>query len=248
MNDSHLRSTKIAHLICFLPWIVSFLVLCLPLLIVTRYWEGDGYQDCGLAWPEKHGQFLSQGYTVFSSLYNYVLPLSIISWTYYKIFRKINISIEFNKSTNQAKGLRFSSQHDQQRIRRNHRARKILTPVVVVFAVALLPVNVFRLMLTFLPSLLSFRYLWLLYNLCVVATALNSSCNPFIYAIVSDKFRMAFKTMFSSSERLGQLARQKTSSSRAASTLRLQRKQSKDVAATTNIPNLSTGSTASEQV
>jgi len=135
-----------------------------------------------------------------SSFYNYVLPLLIISWTYFKIFRKISQSDAFNKNTLDRNMLKneSSSRYEMQRIKRNNRARKILTPVVAVFAVALLPVNVFRIMLIFMPSLITFRYLWIIYNLCIITTVLNSSCNPFIYALVSDNFRAAFKTMFKS--------------------------------------------------
>ncbi|KAK3747339.1 hypothetical protein QZH41_017982 [Actinostola sp. cb2023] len=204
VKDSHLKSLKIAFLICCLPWLISFLVISLPLLIVTRYWEGYGYQDCIQKWPEKNSMIMGQGYTILSSFYNYVLPLSIISWTYYKIFHKINQSDAFNKSNLETKALRNNSscRFEKQRMKRNNRARKILTPVVVTFAVALLPVNVFRLTLVFIPSLVSYRYLWIIYNLCIIATVLSSSCNPFIYAIVSDNFRVAFKSMLKSKKNL----------------------------------------------
>lgn len=159
---------------------------------------------------------MNQGYVIVASLFNYVLPLTIISWTYFKIFRKISQSDTFNKSTLDTKQLKnkSSSRFEMRRMKRNTRARKILTPVVVIFAVALLPVNVFRLILVFIPSLVSFRYLWILYNLCIIATVLNSSCNPFIYALVSDNFRVAFKSMFKSGKNFPHDRRRSSSGTR----------------------------------
>lgn len=235
-------------MICFISWIISFLVLCLPLLIVTRYWEMLGFKDCIQEWPEHHRQSMTQGYTFISSFHNYVLPLSIILWTYFKIFRKLGNSTAFNKKTRRAKNLRdsSSSRHDDQRIKRNNRAKKILTPVVVVFALTLLPVNVFRLILTCMPSLLHFHYLWVLYNLCVIASVLNSSCNPFIYAVVSDNFRMAFRRMLGAKEKF---ARRRApfyanlcSPEGATTTFKLHPNTSPKSTTTTNFPIVSTGS------
>lgn len=167
---------------------------------MTSYWEGYGYKDCIQNWPHENYDVMNQGYTTVASVFNYVLPLTIILWTYCKIFRKINQSDAFNQNTMKNKRGRSesSSRFEKRRLRRNNRARKILTPVVVIFAATLLPVNVFRLTLVFIPSLVNYRYLWVIYNFCIVSTVLNSSCNPFIYAIVSDNFRVAFKSMFTS--------------------------------------------------
>ncbi|EDO41798.1 predicted protein, partial [Nematostella vectensis] len=129
-------------------------------------------------------------YVLIAMVYTYLTPLGIIIWTYWMIFRKLGKSTAFNT----AQG-RKPTRHDEARIKRNTRAKRILTPVVVVFGLSMLPVTVFRLVMVYIPSLVYYHYLFVLYNICMITTVINSSANPFIYAIVSDNFRKAFKSM-----------------------------------------------------
>ncbi|XP_032239109.1 neuropeptide Y receptor type 2 [Nematostella vectensis] len=190
VNDSHVRSLNRARYICVVPWVVSFLVLSLPLLVVTRYWEGWGIKDCIHEWPMEYYNAMNQAYVLIAMVYTYLTPLGIIIWTYWMIFRKLGKSTAFNT----AQG-RKPTRHDEARIKRNTRAKRILTPVVVVFGLSMLPVTVFRLVMVYIPSLVYYHYLFVLYNICMITTVINSSANPFIYAIVSDNFRKAFKSM-----------------------------------------------------
>ena len=91
-------------------------------------------------------------YTVSLTMFTYVVPLSIISWTYVQIGGRIAQSTGFNKeierkrsSTIYGNVTRRKLKNGSNRLKENTKAKRILTPLVVTFAVSMLPINVFRL-------------------------------------------------------------------------------------------------------
>ena len=75
------------------------------------------------------------------------------------------------------------------RLKQNTRAKKILSPLVVTFAVTMLPLNVFPLTMVFWPGFSGEEYFkHLLYGV-VISTIINSAANPVIYSLVSRDFR-----------------------------------------------------------
>ena len=81
------------------------------------------------------------------------------------------------------------------RLRQNNRAKKILTPLVVIFTVTMLPLNIFRLTVAFWPAIARqecFKYL--LYAV-EVSSLMNSSANPVMYSVVSRSFRKGLSNL-----------------------------------------------------
>ena len=77
----------------------------------------------------------------------------------------------------------------------NTKALKILVPVVITFAVTMFPFHAFRMASMFARSG-SWRYVWIVYNICIVLFLSNSAVNPIIYSLVSREFRQRFKDVF----------------------------------------------------
>ena len=178
-------------------WIVSFLIFCLPLYFVVEYRElPNGGKWCGPVWPSWDRKGLLQPmhtYIISLTLVSYILPLAVISFAYFMIFRTIKRSSTFIKAMKREQNATLCDDERRvknDRLKENKRATKILTPLVVVFAITMLPLNVLRLTLAFWPAIDAKRSLYsnLLYAVKVFVI-INSSANPVIYSVASKKFR-----------------------------------------------------------
>lgn len=188
-HDSSTRRT-----ICniLLIWFVSFLIVSFPLFFLFEYSVGTQDHEifCWANWKKAPHESLNAIYTVSLVVFSYALPLAVISFTYVGIWREIRMSNMFHRSMDKEAG-GSSNNKMHKRLNENARAKKILTPIVVTFAVTMLPVNIFRLLNTWIP-LATVRHFWTFYNAMVIMTVANSAANPVIYSVVSKDFRNAF--------------------------------------------------------
>lgn len=177
-------------------WIVSFLAPSLPLYFVVEYQRTTG-RWCGPRWPQR---LFAQAYMILLTVFSYLLPLAVISWTYLAISRIIQRSNAFIKNITHGNGALEDrccvSSTKNVRLRQNRRAKKILTPMVLVFAVTMLPLNVFRLTIVFWPAMGKQDYYQNLLYAISVFVMLNSAANPVIYSIASRDFRRGIKNLF----------------------------------------------------
>ena len=190
---SQKTAVKKAKIVILLIWLFSFILFVLPLLFVMAYGHDSRGEVYCLPWfPDVLYFKLYQAETV---LLTYLLPLGIILFTYLRIRSRLHESIalhskirrESRSTTTSQRGSRTQSASD-----RNFKALRVLTPVVVVFAVTMLPYNVFRVIDIFLNTS-RFEYLLLFFKICILFFVCNSSANPLIYALFSEEFRKAFK-------------------------------------------------------
>ena len=200
------QDSQRAKIIVACIWMMSFLIFSLPLYFVVEYLELPlGGASCGPNWPSRDGNMvMMRTYVVLVTFLSYILPLITISMTYTSISRTIRRSSVFNKAiTSEQHGVEQPEKKTPHitkvtsiRLRQNKRARKIITPLVVVFAITMLPLNCVRLAFTIWPSIVTKRYyhdLWFALEILVI---LNSSLNPVIYSAVSTAFRSRIKYLF----------------------------------------------------
>ena len=175
-------------------WLTSFLLFCLPLYFVVEFKEKPAEGKwCGPDWPSK---MTAHVYIVFLTILSYILPLIVISWTYVAISRTLNHSNRFLKDMKrdqygvESNDQNFLTKVKTGRLRQNKHAKRILTPVVLVWAITLLPLTVLRLTVVVWPAIADQEYYeeYLLY-IVIICVMLNSSVNPVIYSIASKKFR-----------------------------------------------------------
>ena len=183
-------------------WMASFLVVSLPLFLVIEYQNGF----CFINWPERT---LEQFYTLVLVFFCFVSPLAIVCWTYFQITKRLRKSSQFLKSLKQKSSQGTTSDGSRNsRLKENIRARRILSPIVVAFAITMLPLNLFRVVSVYWPSVYTLAHFWTLYKILIIFTVSNSATNPIIYLAVSQEFRRAFAKMFlKSSQRLRSLKR-----------------------------------------
>lgn len=217
VHSSAYISTKPLKWGLLLIWVVSFLVVSLPLLFVMEYVEDDIGTFCVVGWSRS----MHNVYIISLTVFWYLLPLGIIVFTYVKISRQIQESNKFHRSSIKRRSperklenslIRFSE--EGKRMRQNSKAKKILTPIVLVFAISMLPLNVLRVLLLFWEDVVFDKYFLLIYNACVIGVVINSASDPLIYSIVSDDFRMELKAIwFRFAQRLRDLVKIKTAES-----------------------------------
>lgn len=180
---------RTAKIVAACLWMASFLVFCLPLYFVMKYHEEPGGK---LAWCNPMMSFTFSGvYMGVLTFFSYILPLTVITFTYIVISRVINRSsafIKLMKKEGYADDEQRLSKIKSVRLRQNERAKKILTPLVLTFAVTMLPLNIFRLIWEWKLALVE-QHVKLILNVVTVFVLINSSANPVIYSVVSKEFR-----------------------------------------------------------
>lgn len=170
-------------------WLASFFVICFPIFLSVKYLS----KQCMTNFSHESLLLL---YFVTEVIFWFALPLSVISFTYYKISRRIAQSNEFHQNIQNQLDRNQTSARQRQleaATKQNSKAKKILTPLVVIFIITMLPSNIFRLLLAFMPEISRNRYFPILYNIFLILSVTNSASNPVIYCMVSKEFRLGVK-------------------------------------------------------
>lgn len=183
-------------------WILSFFVIAFPMLLLVQY--ASKYEQCYLLWPESTESInpTAHFYNIMLIVFWFCLPLGIICWTYCKIAKRITQSVRaqrqiISSASESPSSVQLSAVRTQQgaRFKQNARAKRLLTPLVLVFVVTMLPSNVFRLLTVYIPELAWHRYSLVLYNVFIIVTVAHSAANPLIYCLVSREFRQGIKQL-----------------------------------------------------
>ena len=198
---------KRAKCVAVCLWVISFLIFCFPLYFVVEYKElSNGRTMCRPVWSRSWDRQWLLGRVYMGGIltfFSYILPLTVITFTYLRISRVINRSSLFIRAMRQ--GERNTTEDRKRlslpniksvRLKQNKRAKKILTPLVLVFAITMLPLNIFRLIIVSWPAIATQKYYGNLLYAVSVFVILNSSVNPIIYSVVSRDFRKGINNLF----------------------------------------------------
>jgi len=171
----------------FAVWLASFLVSCVPLYPIMIY-----DQDASICKADWSNQSYNYTYNVALVIVWYVLPLTVITFTYVKIRQRVKESFEFRNSSTVT-----SRQKQQEKIwRKSNKTARILTPLVILFGVAMFPLNAVRLMFLIKPDIWRNKYYNLVVGLVNLFVIINSSVNPLVYYLTSKEFKEAFTKIF----------------------------------------------------
>jgi len=183
-------------------WLASFFIFSFPLYFVVEYRElPKGGRSCDPVWPEWDRELvLARTYIAVLAIFSYIVPLVIISWTYLAISRTIHRSNALLKALKRGNDEaddrnRCSLTSKNIRLRQNKRATKILTPIVVVFAITMLPLSILRITVVAWTTIATQNYYKNLLYVVAVFVMLNSSANPVIYSVTSTDFRRRIKKL-----------------------------------------------------
>ena len=193
------RSRVRTFVVIGMVWLASFLVSSVPLYPFMAY--HSTLEICYLEWPDVSGTnavFLS--YSIALVVVWYALPLVIIAFTYVKIKKRVRESVAFRNSMSENDDgaqavLQTSSNKDRsQKIiwRQNKKATRILTPLVILFAVTMFPLSALRVLLIIMPEFWTKPYYNLIMGQLIMFIMINSAANPLVYCITSKEFKDAF--------------------------------------------------------
>lgn len=197
-----LRSLTKPRLVCAAIWLLSFLVISLPLMLVFEYREfPSGKPKCLIVWG-KGAYNLKIAYYIAVCLVTYALPLGIIIFTYFTIKRKLHKSRSFHIEMVESSTSINSLKNNQMNLvrSRSRRLNTIMMPIVVVFAVTILPLSLFRLVPQFVSvnrNIVYLKYSNIIFNICVFLFICNAACNPLIYSLAGKRFRQSLKELLS---------------------------------------------------
>ena len=182
------RSLSVAKWVILGVWLSGFIAVVTPIFFFTEYVEKNGTKHCALMWPST---LAFKSYIVSHITLLYILPLGLILWAYRQIASQIRASKMLHSRITGMCGTREANMMKRTDAA-NTKALKILVPVVVAFAVTMFPFHAFRLASLFARAG-RWRYIWIVYNICIVLFLSNSAVNPIIYSLVSREFRHRFK-------------------------------------------------------
>ena len=194
------RSRSRTMLVISVVWLASFLVSSVPLYPVYVYDATN--QICQPKWPQTSGKnVMYMTYTSTLIIVWYFLPLAVIAFTYVKIKERVRGSLAFRNS------MEVGDYHDQMNMpntarsrdkricRKSNKTKRILTPLAILFAVTMFPLNAFRVALLIKGDIWRSPYYKLLFGQIGLFVVINSSCNPLVYYITSKEFKDAFKAI-----------------------------------------------------
>lgn len=187
-------NVKTAKRVLFFIWLLSFIILVMPLFFVVRLKKISkiGIQICQPDWPN-HLSY--QMYQTTIILAFYIIPLSIISMTYIRIRTKLRESIRRHDSYRRSSFKGETTQKESvSRIVQNRRALRLLAPVVIVFTVCMAPVNVTNLVSRFV-NILDPKHIATAVRFFNLLLITNASANPIIYSVVNSEFRRDFRQL-----------------------------------------------------
>ena len=190
------KDTKKVKRSIFCVWMVSFVFLCLPLYFIVAYREfPDGDRWCGPTWPTWDPNLVTaRFYFGFIALFTYFMPLCAIAFAYIFISRALKRTSTFikaiNRERNKPNSVTCQSTFRSARLVENKRAQRVLTPLILVFAFTMLPLNVFRLLfVVWPPAMTKEKYYASIVYVISIFVILNSATNPIIYVLMSRNFR-----------------------------------------------------------
>ncbi|CAH1246439.1 NPFFR2 [Branchiostoma lanceolatum] len=199
MRMSKSRAKQVVAII----WIMSFALAAVQLAVCRVYQVQSGgtwYQRCEeILWP---GHNYRIGYTIVLTCVTYVLPLSILAVTYYKI----GVKLWGRHSPSSIYSLEDISERKHERCKRKV---KMIIILVGLFAVCWLPIHIFSIVLDFYPDvILSSRQTVMVFFFCSHWLAMSHSfVNPIIYGFLNDSFRILNGCAFAISRGLAGCAR-----------------------------------------
>ena len=194
------RSRVRTFVVIGVVWLASFLVSSVPLYPVMNY--HPTLEICYLEWPDMSGtNAVLLSYSIALIVVWYALPLVVIAFTYMRIKKRVSESVKFQTSMSENDDgdqavlpQASSNKENEKRIwRKSKKTKRILTPLVILFAATMFPLNALRVVMLIEPGFWTNSYYNLIIGQLIMLIMINSSANPLLYYITSKEFKDAFR-------------------------------------------------------
>ena len=183
------RFSKRILLIVVTIWVASFFLTALPIYLYQTY---DSY-GCYCAYPPS----LHRKLATINAILMYVVPLSIIAFSYQRIGKlATERAIKLRRQTPNP-----ALDSSRSTIRRNGEAiliqtrktQRIVKPLVILFAVTMLPYQMFMLTMVYWDTFSRQSYYYILMFVVSISVATNSAADPLVYCVTNTDFRREIK-------------------------------------------------------
>ncbi|XP_064466084.1 neuropeptide F receptor-like [Ornithodoros turicata] len=140
----------------------------------------DYLDYCLEKWPIAHGRAL---YSVFSMVFQYVLPVVLVSVAYLRIYLKLKYRVDM-------KSRQFST--DRHRM---HRTNLLLLSITLIFCICWLPLNIFNIVGDFRSEIFKEHssQLRIVFAVCHMVGMSSACSNPILYGWLNSNFREEFE-------------------------------------------------------
>ena len=178
------RSSKRILLIVVAIWVASFFLTALPNYLYQTY---DSY-GCYNGYPPS----LHRKLATINAILLYVLPMDIIAFSYQRIGKLVteraiklrqqtpNPSLETSRST--------MKKNEEVIIIHTKKTQRILKPLVILFAVTMLPYQMFMLTMVYWDTFSRQNYYYILLFVMGISVATNSAVDPLVYCVTNKDF------------------------------------------------------------
>ena len=191
------RSKRILFIVSVI-WVTAFFVAALPIYLYRKY-DSVRSPPCYNAFSHTFHRNL----TTINAILMYVLPLSIIAFSYQRIGEKVSKRLKElqYEAPNPCLGSPLSSSmlNAKTILHQTRKTQRILKPLVILFALTMLPYQMFNLAMVYWGETYRFVY-QSYYNILLVVVAIsvgiNSATDPLVYCVVNKDFRREIKTVF----------------------------------------------------
>ena len=177
-------------------WLVSFLEAGLPPYFYYTYHTVT--REC---YPDYTVKTLRTVTTV-NAIFLFVLPLCIIAFSYQRISKLVGQRAF--RLQDQTPNSSLQTSHEARKnntdaiVIQTRKAKRILKPLVILFAVTMLPYHSFTLILAYADiSKFPLDVFYTSFAFVTFCVAINSAADPFVYCVMNDDFRREVKTAVS---------------------------------------------------
>ena len=184
-------SSKRILLIVTSIWVASFLIQGLPLHLHYKYHSGICYPDYPLS--------LHHALSTVNAILMYVLPLGIIAFSYQQIGKLVNErEVKLRDQPNPSLDSSRSTMkiNSEAILKQTRITQRILKPLVILFAVTMLPYQIFVLTLVYWEAFYKQSYFTILMTVVSISIATNSAADPLVYCVTNKDFRQEIKAAF----------------------------------------------------
>ena len=145
-------------------------------------------KQCSWHYPTRNYE---TSHMLFLTIAWYITPLLIILFTFVRIKCYLQRKMRYHWISKSKKDLAVKS-----RVEGIRKALRLLAPVVIVFAILMLPWNVLRVISVFEKQDYKLLHNQIFSLVASTMLVINSVVNPFIYYITSNDFRLEFRNQF----------------------------------------------------
>lgn len=190
---------RMAVIIIIIIWVFAF-TLSIPMAAffnVKSFFVGnETVKICTLTWPRNETVYISVVFVTCLFVMGFVLPLSLLTHNYYRVFHKFWESRktihrkESRASQNAEDLLRCQSSGAKMRSARSYRIIRVLVLLVLLFFLMWLPIFIAFICVQYDGTYEHFRmHSWMLMT-CAYFAFGNACVNPFVYVFINERFRL----------------------------------------------------------